>query len=138
MWKTAWNMIRNNPFLGQGLNTFMANYVRFKPLEGQIIGSGISYAHNCFLQIAAEIGIFGLLSFLWIVLRATLDSINKQRIIKNGFLSSMHLGLFCGIIAFLIYSAFETSLYSFRLAILFWYSLGLLMALSRIGVKNVT
>ena len=138
MWKTGLNMIIDRPLLGQGLNTFMANYEKFTPQEGRVYGSGISYAHNCFIQIAAEIGIFGLCAFLWMIGATIKDSVNIQRIIKDNFLSSVHLGFFCGVITFLIYSAFETTLYSFRLAILFWYSLGVLMAISKIGAKNVT
>jgi len=136
MWKTAFNMISDRPLLGQGLNTFMANYKKFNPLEGHVYGSTVSYAHNCYLQIPAEIGIFGLIAFLGLIFAMIRDSLNIQRVIKDSFLETVHLGLFCGLLAFLIHSAFEVSLYSLRLAMIFWCSLGVLMAVSNLTDKN--
>ena len=129
LWATAWRMFMDRPLLGQGLNTFMANYERFRgPLE-----KGIWYAHNCYLQIAAELGIFGLLVFLWMIIRMAISSVRSWKRIDDEFLRYTYLGLFCGIAAFLMHSAVETSLYSLQLAVLFYFSLGLLMGIKRIG-----
>ncbi len=132
MWTTAWKMFMERPLLGQGLNTFMANYERFKsPLE-----EGIWYAHNCYLQIAAEIGLFGLLSFLWMVARVVITSLKSWRLIDDEFLRYAYLGLFCGLLAFLLHIGVEMSLYSLRLAVLFYFSLGFLMGIKKIGLNH--
>ena len=86
--------------------------------------------------ILNSIGIFGLIAFLWMIFAMVKDSLKVQNFIKDDFLKAVHLGFFCGIIAFLIHSAFEVSLYSLRLAMIFWCSLGALMAISRIGNEN--
>ena len=131
MWTTGWKMFMDRPLLGQGLNTFMANYERFRIPEEY----GIWYAHNCFLQIGAETGIFGLLAFMWMILRMTVTSIKSWKFIEDRFLRYVYLGLFCGIVAFLIHSAVETNLYVLQLAVLFYLSLGLLTAVKKMGLS---
>ncbi|NQT06426.1 MAG: O-antigen ligase family protein [Candidatus Omnitrophica bacterium] len=132
MWATAWRMFADRPFTGQGLNTFMANYEAFRgPHE-----EGIWYAHNCYLQMAAEIGVFGLLSFLWMIIKTAVVSIKSWRRINDEFLRFAYLGLFCGIMSFLFHSGMETSLYSLKLVVLFYFSLGLLMGIKKVGMQN--
>ena len=133
MWQTAWRMFVDRPFLGQGLNTFMANYERFKAPHGV---DGIWYAHNCYLQIAAETGIIGILSFLWMGAKMVIVSLKSWRDINDEFLRYLYLGLFCGIVAFLIHMSVEVSLYSLQLAVLFYVLLGLLMAIKNIGLRH--
>jgi putative inorganic carbon (HCO3(-)) transporter len=65
IWQTAWRMFRCNPLLGIGLGTFMFN---FKKFEITPYGQFIPYAHNCYLQMAAEIGLIGLIAFLLILI----------------------------------------------------------------------
>jgi len=134
MWTSAWRMFLDRPFIGQGLNTFMANFPRFRIPQDEAIG--LWYAHNCFLQIAAEIGIFGLAAFLWMIVRMFVTSVRSWILIKDEFLKYLYLGLFCSIAGFLMHSAVETSLFSLRLAVLFYFSLGLLMAIKKVGLKN--
>jgi len=61
-WRGALLIIRDNFWLGTGLDTFGDNYALYKrPEDGES-----QKAHNDFLQIGAETGIFGLLAFVWI------------------------------------------------------------------------
>ena len=129
MWTAAWNMFMEKPFTGQGLNAFMMNFERFK-VAGESV-EGVWYAHNCYLQMAAEIGVFGLLAFLWMAFRMFLVSCKSWRLIEDEFLRYAYLGLFCGITGFLIHIAVEMSLYSLQLAAFFYVSLGLLMGIRR-------
>jgi putative inorganic carbon (HCO3(-)) transporter len=131
VWTAGWRMFMEKPFLGQGLNTFMANYARFRLPED----SGIWYAHNSYLQIAAEIGIFGLISFLWMIAKAAAISLRSWKGINDDFLRLIHIGLFCGIISFLIQSFFDVTHFSLQSAVLFYFSLGLLSAVRNIGLK---
>ena len=76
----SWEMIRDAPLTGHGLGTFglrVPDYqaeVLSQPWAERFIpnASFTSYAHNDYLQLWAELGIFGLLAFvalIWIVLR---------------------------------------------------------------------
>ena len=118
-WKGAWAMIKENPFLGKGLGTFMAYFPKYAP------GLGIQYAHNSFLQIWAETGIFSLLSFL-IFLGLLIYNGIKLCLGKCDFLI---LGILCALFGFIVHSFFDNQLYSLQLSVLFWLLLGILSAL---------
>ena len=126
MWRGAWNMIRENPFLGKGLGTFMDYFPRY------VKGLGAQYAHNCFLQIWAETGIFSLLSFLLFISSILYKSINAF-IKSEDFLL---LGISCAIFGFLVHSLFDTHLYSLQLAVLFWTLLGILAAQNSLACRS--
>jgi O-antigen ligase len=120
----VWGMINDHPLLGMGLGTFMDYCALYtgKP--------GVFYAHNCFLQIWAESGIFSLLFFILFL------GYIFYKIIKLCFIAPASLSLFAcvglaaGLFGFLIHSFFEVHLYSFQLSFLFWTVLGLTIALS--------
>ncbi|MEE8359917.1 MAG: O-antigen ligase family protein [Candidatus Omnitrophota bacterium] len=134
VWTAGWRMFMEKPFLGQGYNMFMANYARFRvPAD-----SGIWYAHNSYLQIAAESGIFALLSFLWLTIKMAVISLKSWRGIGDGFLKFLYLGLFCGILSFLMLSFFDVTHFSLRTAVLFYLSLGVLSAVKRVGYPEET
>ncbi|MBU4251620.1 MAG: O-antigen ligase family protein [Candidatus Omnitrophica bacterium] len=120
----AWGMIKEHPLLGKGIGTFM-DYCAFytnKP--------GVFYAHNCFLQIWAESGIFSLLCFLLFVGYVFYRSIKVSLRIPRSLNYFVLIGLTAGLLGFLVHSFFEVHLYSFQLSFLFWVVLGLTVALS--------
>lgn len=118
-WLAAWKMINQHPFFGVGLGTFMANFPQYEK------NLSASYAHNCYLQIWAESGIFSLISFVVFVSSFIYLSVKKFFLFKDFLL----LGLLSGAVGFLVHSFFEVNLYSLRLAILFWVWVGLILAL---------
>lgn len=117
-WQAAWKMIKEHPFFGIGAGTFMANFLKFLP------DKNISYAHNCYLQIWAETGIFALCSFMGFVISFVYSGIRRFVVSRDFVL----LGLLSGAVGFLVHSFFETNLYSLRLAVLFWVWIGLIIA----------
>ena len=127
LWKEAIQIIKDYNFIGCGLNTYSIvarNYKSFN--EGGV------YPHNSYLHKAAEIGLLGLLAFLWVLFR----------FFKIGFcyLSQnkdfLVLGLLSGIVGFLVHAFFDAHLYSLQLVVLFWYMLGLTMAVINLGTDS--
>lgn len=126
MWQSAFRMIGDRPVLGQGVNTFMANYLEYW------VGGERSprYAHNCYLQMGAETGLVGLwvfLSFLWSVVGLWWSAV-RQRL--DGSTGVLLLGLMAGLVAFLIQAAVDTNFYSLRQAFLFWTFAGIATGLA--------
>ena len=119
-------MIKENPFLGKGLGTFMDYYKKHK-IPGD---ETIYYAHNCYLQIWAETGIFGLLSFLLFVGSVLCRRIKAIKVNSLPWQSSVLLGLISAVFGFLVHSFFDTNLYSLQLAVLFWFMLGLAVSIT--------
>ncbi len=128
IWGTAGRMIKAKPLLGHGLNTFMANYATYSANTR----SGPAYAHNCFLQVAAETGVAGLALFLWF-LGAVM--ISCWRSLKRAGAGTVHppwlAGLVAGLAAFLVQSLFDTNFYALRQAVLFWTLAGCAYGMSR-------
>jgi putative inorganic carbon (HCO3(-)) transporter len=127
MWQAALGMIRDQPLLGHGVNTFMANYLAYWVGGEQVP----RYAHNCFLQVAAETGVAGLVAFLWL-LGGMLS--RWWRAVRARELQRDHrvllLGLSAGLVAFLVQSSVDTNFYSLRQATLFWTLAGLATGLA--------
>lgn len=118
VWSVAWGMIKDHPFLGQGLGTFMSHFREYNQ------SLGVSYAHNCYLQMWAECGIFALLSFTAYIaytLRAGLRKFCQTK-------SMMVLGLVAALMGFCIHAFFETHLYALQLATLFWFISGMVLS----------
>lgn len=118
IWGAAFVMIREHPFLGKGVGTFMNYFPQY------IDDLGKQYAHNCYLQIWVETGIFSLLAFLAFIYTFIIKA--ARYFIR--FKDFLVLGLLCGSVGFLAHSFLDTQLYSLQLAFLFWLMMGLLSA----------
>ncbi|MDD5194061.1 MAG: O-antigen ligase family protein [Candidatus Omnitrophica bacterium] len=121
IWRSALLMIKENPYLGKGLGTFMDYFPHYYKHTRRFFAQ---YAHNCFLQIWAETGIFSLISFLLTV------SVIFKKSLKKIFKAPdcLLIAFTCAIFGFLVNSFFDTQLYSLQLAVLFWILLGLAAA----------
>jgi O-antigen ligase len=120
MWQAALRMIRDRPILGHGLNTFMANYLTYW-VGGE---RQPRYAHNCYLQVAAETGIVGLVLFvivLWQLFSRLMTQLRRSRAGDAMLLS----GFLTGLLAFVVQAGIDTNFYSLRQAALFWTLAGL-------------
>ena len=124
LWEESFRMIQERPWLGFGINTYSKVEPQFKskdhPTDNQ-------YAHNGYLQIAAETGLLGLGSFLLFLFSffgAAVRSFSGQR---ANFISEAGVSLCFGIAAFLLHSIIETNLQSLRLVSLLWLSMGLVL-----------
>lgn len=137
IYKTAFNMIKQHPFLGVGLNTFCLNFQQYRVKEAvDYIGSGQYYAHNIYLHLAAETGIISLIIFFWLLFAFLKSWFKFYKSADNNFLKVCSLGIIAGIIAFLINGLTETNLYYPKVAILFWYQIGLFLGILKINKEN--
>lgn len=139
-WHEVLLMIADRPFFGFGLNTFIKNYpdyyadTKYYPQR-----CGSIYAHNCYLQMAAEIGLVGLGCFLYFLFIFLVKIFNTLRVAfaknstkENNFYIASLLGLLAGFIAFAIHSSVDTNMYSLQLGTLFWLTIGLSIAVTNV------
>jgi O-antigen ligase len=145
MWRIGWKIFKEHPVIGNGLNTGFHKFREYR--EDEYRGKKGSYFHNGFLQMAAEIGITGLLIFLSIIVKAFMSALGRASI--SGIVSgrdpsppsaparAFTLGLAGGLLAFLVHSFFDTNLQSLPLVILFWFSLALLMSMKNINAGKI-
>ncbi len=126
MWRSAVFMIHDRPFFGHGINTFMANYLRYW-VGGERMPR---YAHNCYLQLAAETGLVGLGAFLAVLGGLTAQWVHAYKKQRDLIQRRLSLGLAAGLCAFAIHAAVDTNFYSLRQAALFWIFAGLTVGFS--------
>ncbi|MFH1996757.1 MAG: O-antigen ligase family protein [Candidatus Omnitrophota bacterium] len=134
MWRNGWKIFKEHPIVGSGVNTFFMNYMRVR--DDEYKNKKGSYAHNCFLQMAADIGALGLGGFLLVLGTLFISSVRGIMKIRNGFYSALAGGLLAGIFAFLVHAFFDTNLYSLNLAALFWAACGIETAIIRIAAHE--
>ena len=123
-------MIKDHPFIGVGVNTYMKAYSKYKIKDVGIITPDNPYAHNNYLHMAGEIGLMGLGIFLWIMVALFME-LRKiyLKTAQSSFVKNAALGLGCGIWAFLLNGLTESSLYFSKIVVVFWFVVGLSMSL---------
>lgn len=127
VWRGAFNMVKAHPIVGNGINTFFRDYPKYRIDDREDSG----HAHNCYLQMLAETGILGLITFLYLIAVFFIKVIAYIRRNLNNldFYSASVLGLTAGLFGFLLQSFIDTNLYSLPLAVLFWSTVGFVMSI---------
>lgn len=116
-WHSAISIIEKYPIWGSGLNTYTRMLQRFSlPLW---------YAHNCYLQMAAEIGFIGLGCFLWMLFVLYSKGLYTLQTLHDPWLNALLQGALGGLFGYLVECFLDNSLYTVQLGILFWIMLGL-------------
>lgn len=124
-------MIKDHPFLGVGLGNYRIVYPSYRSLEELSItpeGKRYSKAHNDYLQILAETGIVGIVSFLWIIIVVSCMCLRVIMDKKDSFYSLMITGIFAGMLATLVHAFFSSNLRIPSSAMTFWLFLGIIGA----------
>jgi O-antigen ligase len=89
MWRSAWDMFLEYPFLGTGLGTFTLRYPALRAFT-ETSSTGF-FAHNDYLQLLAELGILGFVA--WFTVPVTLFILVVRSYLKAD--SEMGTGVHC-------------------------------------------
>ena len=122
LWNRAIEVIYAKPLTGTGINTYVVAHSKYDKTKNWRVKN--YYAHNGYLQMAAEIGIPGLLfflTFLFIHLKLILKDLNEVSHRNRNLL----FGLLAGIFSFLFFSLVDTVLHNPSSVMIFWFLLGL-------------
>ncbi len=123
-WITSLKIIKDFPLIGIGWKKFGFAYEFYRLPSAK----GSDYSHNVFLQIMVEMGLLGLISFLFIVV---IFLRSGYKILKSGgSRQAFKLGLFCAGCSFLIYNLIDISFYFSQVAFFWWIILGLFVNFS--------
>lgn len=118
-WKSSLKMIKDKP-LGFGLNTYAVVYPKYKTL----LGNETKYAHNSYLQILAETGILGFISFSLLIIMYLKNLINRISDLEKKE-KIITIGIFTSIIAFLIHNLVDFNFYVDNLTLIWFYLIGI-------------
>lgn len=123
IWEGVLRMLQDVGFYGIGIGE--GAFARIYPAYAL---SGIEtapHSHNLYLQITVETGIFSLLAFLCFIFTFAQCTFSFCKNAMNRTNKSICLGIFCGILAFLIQGMTDYVWYNYRIFLLFWMLAGL-------------
>jgi len=108
IWKGTLHMVSQHPWLGVGLGNFEFAFPPFRSLEEWLLSERlpVAEAHNEYLHMASEMGIPGLLLFLWLIitLLAMAARILRRSTSPSSYLRS--LAITGSLVALLVYASF--------------------------------
>lgn len=123
IWQITTDIIRDHWIAGVGFG-----YIPFKKTyETYIRTMPIFHAHNTYLEIAAELGIVGILLFIILIFviykYAIINSIKS----KDKYIKIITAGLLAGVASLLFHGLVEHVLYLPRIIITFWTMIGFIL-----------
>lgn len=142
-WRIVLEISRLSPLLGLGF----ANYYWYTPLF-PIRGWRVSFnSHSQFVDLIAQTGYIGLLSFLWIFFEMGRSSWDLVKRLPGGFARAYAYGVFAGVIATLVAAflgdwvlpfVYNVGLSGFRASILPWIFMGGVVSLEQMLLQDPT
>jgi len=127
IWSGTLKLIGRNIFLGTGPGAFIYNFPRYRPAG---LNALINYAHNDYLQIFSEAGIFMLGVTLFIIIVAVRKGIRTHKIAATPFKSWVSLGLATGILSMSVHGLSDFNFYIPANAVLFTVFLGFIFSIT--------
>ena len=138
-WKFTALMIKDHFLIGSGIGTFKYNTLKYQAKffeqgdNRSIYPYGFAEkSHNEYLQLWAELGIIGLLIFIWLLICYFNYGIKLLRRIKDDYMQGLIIGLMGSIVAVLVDALFGFPLHLMATIVLFWLSIGLTITIGRI------
>jgi putative inorganic carbon (HCO3(-)) transporter len=131
----ALNVITDHMFTGIGVNNmrFVMDDSDYVPLE--LMGRSRTLIHNKYLSTWMEIGLFGFLAFIWLLLAAGRCAFQALMRAKDAHISVAITGLLAALVAYSMHMTTATFTGRARIQTL-WFILALITATSRIAKKT--
>ena len=124
LWDRALQVVKAKPLTGTGINTYTVSHARYdKKGNARVRGY---YAHNGYLQAAAETGIPSMVCLLGFF--ALLFRQSWQLSSRDGPRTPLYFGILAGLFSFFIFMGVDTVFHNPASSRLFWIMLGLLHA----------
>jgi len=135
IWEGGVRMFLHNFIFGVGVGNFRFEYRQYGWI-GSYEGLFAMVAHNAYVEIAAEQGVFGLLFFLlliWLTYKDLRKTERFLRIVENYYISNIAQALQIGFLSFLVGIMFLSQQHNKSL----WLVVGLAVAIKMIYINKV-
>ena len=127
-WGQAFTMFLDSPMLGHGYGAFAMLYEEDVSLVGSYVAQYQLGAHSEYLQVMAELGVVGLVAWLWLNFVFLRYGFRALKRIDNGFYRSMVVGLMASEISLMVHFVVNNLLNGDAIGVPFWGIYGLLPA----------
>ena len=130
LWRGAWNMALDHPWLGVGLDNFLYAYRTRYALPAAWQELNLSHPHNVVLDFWTRLGLLGLVVGVWLFASAFWQGWRGFRR-ASGDRRALLLGLLAALAATLAHGLIDNSLFLVDLMLLFMLSIGLIARLEK-------
>jgi O-antigen ligase len=103
IWRDTAAMIRDRWALGVGIGAYQTAYPTYSSHDGTLV---VGQAHNDYLQIMADAGIFGAVIAVWFIFLVARDALRASRH-RSRVMSGTALGATGGMFALFVHSLFD-------------------------------
>lgn len=139
-WSSAWRMFQERPFVGWGPGTYMFQYAPFQLSANKTIISTNAgdkgNAHSEYIGPLAESGIFGMLSFVIVIIAVIYAAVMLYPRIRNKEHRLYMISLFLGLITYLIHGILNNFLDTDKASAPFWGFIAAIVAIQVYHTKN--
>jgi putative inorganic carbon (HCO3(-)) transporter len=131
IWTRAYECIQDFPYTGMGMNTFRTAVYIIHPPRLFNPDTDIGHAHNEFLQAALDLGVPGLIAFIWLYISAFAVLFKAYHWAGASHRDALPwiLGLAGGLIAHLLFGMNDAVALGAKPGLLYWMLLGLVASL---------
>jgi len=129
IWTAAVGMTVSHPIFGVGVDNFQNFIDDFNP------DLGVNIAHNLFLNIAAERGLLGLATFVWLVVMLFKVLLRALAEAPRFPYRVLVAAIFASMLGFFAHSQFDVSYYDYKILLMFWFLVALAAVLPRIQMS---
>ena len=123
-WSAAWRMFKERPFVGWGPGTYMFQYAPFQLSDEKTIIStnagDAGNAHSEYIGPLSESGVFGMVSFLTVIICVIYYAVRLYPRMKNTEHRLYMINLFLGLITYLIHGLLNNFLDTDKASAPFW------------------
>jgi O-antigen ligase len=130
LWRGAWNMALDHPWLGVGLDNFLYAYRTHYALPTAWQELNLSHPHNVLLDFWTRLGFRGLVVGVWLFTAAFWQGGQALKR-ASGDRWALLLGLLASLAATLAHGLIDNSLFLVDLMLLFMLSIGLIARLNQ-------
>lgn len=130
LWRGTWNMVREHPWLGVGLDNFLYAYRTRFALPSAWQELNLSHPHNVVLDFWTRLGFLGLVVGVWLFAAAFHQAWTALKR-AEGDRWALLLGLLASLAATLAHGLIDNSLFLVDLMLLFMLSIGLIARLAQ-------
>jgi len=129
LWDRALHVIKAKPLTGTGINTYAAAHAKYDQTQNWRVKG--YYAHNGYLQMAAETGLPCLGLFLIFLAQYFRFSWQHLRALEQSSGRYALMGILVGICNFLVFGFVDTVFHNPQPVMIFWFLMGLQWAYQR-------
>lgn len=130
-WTGTLNMIAAHPWFGTGLGTYAHAFPRYQTEYATNLF--VNHAHNDYLELTAEMGICGFLTFVSLTTLLFVASLRKLVVLKNRYLQTIGIGALASCFSLLIHSFTDFNFHIHSNAILFVVCAAIVILCTNIG-----